>query len=100
MFAKVATNPGINMVVASGDRMALGIEQAATQLNRTVRIVGAGAGVDALDAVRQGRWFGTFNALPKTEGHLGAAIMNAHRWFPKTPPIGIDPVVFTRLPSV
>ena len=48
------------MVVASGDRMALGIKQAATQRNR--------------------------NALPKTEGHLGAAIMNAHRWFPKTPP--------------
>jgi ribose transport system substrate-binding protein len=100
MLAQFAAHPEINLVVASGDQMALGVEQAAAQLNLTVRIVGAGAGKGAIEAVKQGRWFGTFNALPKTEGHLGAVLMNAHLLFRRAPAIGIDPVVFTGLPSV
>lgn len=100
MLAKLTANPNINLVICSGDQMALGVEQAAAQLGRTVKIVGAGAGADALTAVKQGRWFGTFNALPKTEGKLAAAIMLAHQLFRNAPPIGLDPVVVTGLPSV
>lgn len=100
MIRQLTVSPEINLVVAAGDQMALGVEQAATALGREVRIIGAGAGASAIAAVRQGRWFATFNALPRTEGQLGAAIMELHLAFPGLPPIGIDPIAFSRLPDM
>jgi ABC-type sugar transport system substrate-binding protein len=100
MIHQLTVTPGINLVVAAGDQMALGVEQAATSLGRKVRIIGAGAGASAITAVRLGRWFATFNALPRTEGKLGAALMVLHLVEPAFPPIGIDPIAFSRLPDM
>ncbi len=100
MTAALTAHPEINVVLAAGDQMALGAEQAAAALGLHLRIVGGGAGASAIDAVKQGRWFGSFNALPRTEGQLGATLMENYLANPNTPPVGIDPVVFTGLPAM
>lgn len=99
MAAQFTAHPEINMVVASGDQMALGVEQAAVALGLKMRILGAGAGASAIVAVKQGRWYATFNALPQTEGQLGAALMEAYLVFPQISPAGVDPLVFSGLPD-
>ena len=97
---QLIAHPEINVVIASGDQMALGVEQAAQALGRTVRIVGAGAGATAIDAVKAGRWFGTFNALPRTEGELGAGLMEINLINNRFKPIGLDPIAVTGLPEM
>ena len=64
--AALDADPAINTVIAAGDQMALGAEQAAMAAGRSVRVVGAGAGASALDAVRVGRWHATFNTDRKS----------------------------------
>jgi ABC-type sugar transport system substrate-binding protein len=100
MIHQLTVHPAINLVVAAGDQMALGVEQAATELGPKVRIIGAGAGASAISAVRQGRWFATFNALPRTEGQLAAAIMELHLVDRELPPVGVDPIAFSALPDM
>jgi len=97
---QLTSHPTINLVVAGGDQMALGAEQAATARGLAVRIIGAGAGASAIAAVKQGRWYGTFNALPRTEGQLGAAIMELHLVDRDLRPIGVDPIAFSGLPDM
>ncbi|HEY1012782.1 MAG TPA: substrate-binding domain-containing protein [Herpetosiphonaceae bacterium] len=96
--AALAAHPEINVVIASGDQMALGAEQAARELGVGLRIVGAGAGASALEAVRSGRWFATFNALPRSEGFLVATLLLRALDGP-APPVGIDPVAGSGLPA-
>lgn len=91
-------HPEINVVIASGDQMALGAEQAAQDHGVVLRITGAGAGASALAAVRAGRWFATFNALPRSEGQIVTKLLvHALRSRP-TDPVGINPVEATGLP--
>jgi ABC-type sugar transport system substrate-binding protein len=99
VIAQLHAHPVINVVIASGDQMALGVEQGAASLGRTLRIVGGGAGASAI-AVKAGRWFGTFNALPRTEGQLGAGIMSAHLIDPRIKPFGLDPIAVSGLPDM
>jgi putative component of membrane protein insertase Oxa1/YidC/SpoIIIJ protein YidD len=64
-----------------------------------VDIIGAGAGAYGIDAVRAGRWYATFVALPRDEGELSAQIaLRAARCEP-IPDRGIDPVERRGLPS-
>jgi ribose transport system substrate-binding protein len=96
--AALDADPTINTVIASGDQMALGAEQAAVAAGRSVRIVGAGAGASALDAVRRGRWHATFNTLPRTEGRLATELLvKALRARPAAP-AGVNPVADSGLP--
>jgi ribose transport system substrate-binding protein len=97
---ELAAHPEINAVIASGDQMALGAEQAASQRGVTLRILGAGAGASALQAVRSGRWVATFNALPKTEGRLGANMMLKALRDDNAKPTGLDPVLSAGLPRI
>jgi ribose transport system substrate-binding protein len=90
--------PEINVVIASGDQMALGAEQAAHERARPLRIVGAGAGTSALAAVRDGRWFATFNALPRSEGIIVTHLLLRALAAP-TVPVGVDPVAVSGLPN-
>lgn len=95
----LAAHPQINVVIASGDQMALGAEQAAGDHGTTLRIVGAGAGASALTAVRNGRWFATFTTLPRTEGEIVTSLLvNALR-NRQAPPTGVDPVAASGLPA-
>ena len=96
--AALAADPGINAVIASGDQMALGVEQAAADAGKPVRIVGAGAGATALDAVRQGRWYATFNTLPRTEGRLVTELLIRALRARPTAPAGVNPVAASGLP--
>lgn len=45
-----------------------------------------------------GKWFATFNALPRTEGQLGASMMEIHLFDPKAKPFGLDPITVSGLP--
>jgi ABC-type sugar transport system substrate-binding protein len=96
--AELTAHPEINFVVAGGDQMALGAEQAAGDHGVTVGIIGAGAGASAIKAVLEGRWYGTFNALPRTEGQIGAKLMVHALRDRNATPRGIDPIVATGLP--
>ena len=98
--AQLKAHPEINVVIAAGDQMALGVEQAAKTLGHIVRIVGAGAGATAIDAVKADRWFATFNALPRTEGQLGAGIMELNLIIHNLKPTGLDPLTVTGLPEM
>lgn len=98
----LAQTHDIQVVIAGGDQMARGAEEAlaaAGPLPNPVKIIGGGAGAYAVDAVRAGRWYGTFVTLPFDEGELAAqlAIRAARRQRLKVR--GIDPVVNRNLPA-
>ena len=96
----LVAHPEINLIMASADQMALGAEQAADAANIPVVIVGAGAGTDGIAAVRAGRWFATFNALPRTEGRIATELMVKALRNRNFRPIGIDPVTESGLPDM
>ena len=94
----LADHPEIDVVIASGDQMALGAEQAATEAGVTLRLAGAGAGASALDAVREGRWLATFNTLPHTEGRIAAQLLVRALRVRHAEPVGVNPVDASGLP--
>ncbi|WP_272476137.1 sugar ABC transporter substrate-binding protein [Baekduia alba] len=67
-------HPDLDVVTTSGDQMTEGAAQAVASAGKadSVRLIGGGASVKAVDAVRSGRWFGSYVILPETEGQLGA----------------------------
>jgi ABC-type sugar transport system substrate-binding protein len=98
MAQALADHPGIDLVIASGDQMALGAEQAAAQAGLSPRIVGAGAGASSLDAVRAGRWLATFTTLPRTEGTIATRLLVRALRNRTAEPVGVDPVEASGLP--
>lgn len=94
--------PVLEMVVASGDQMARGAEEALDAAKvpaGQVKIVGAGASGFAVEAVRAGRWYATFLALPLDEGKLAGEIaVQAARGETIADP-GVDPVAHRGLPA-
>lgn len=91
----------IQVVLTSGDQMTQGAEQALNAANLPVRpkLVGAGVGGYAVDAIRAGRWAASFVVLPYDEGWLGTKIaIRAARGLPIKDP-GIDPVEEKGLPA-
>lgn len=63
-------NPDIAVFASSGDQMIDGVEQAVKDagLEGQVALVGNGGTKSAVQAVREGRWFGTVAGYPRTEG--------------------------------
>lgn len=74
-------HPDVNVAASSGDQMTAGMEQAVKSAGLTgkVKLIGNGASIPGVAAVRAGRWYATVANLPYTEGFLGAkyAIMAA-----------------------
>jgi ribose transport system substrate-binding protein len=91
----------IQLILTSGDQMTQGAEQAINAANLAVRpkLVGAGVGGYAVEAIRAGRWAGSFVVLPYDEGWLGTRIaIRAARGLRVKDP-GIDPVAEKGLPA-
>lgn len=65
-------NPDINVIASSGDQMIVGAEQAVEDAGLTgkVALVGNGGSEIAVEAVRDGRWFGTAATYPRSEGEV------------------------------
>jgi ribose transport system substrate-binding protein len=65
-------NPDVDVIASSGDQMIVGAEQAVEDagLADQVALVGNGGSQIAVDAVREGRWFGTAAAYPRSEGEV------------------------------
>jgi ribose transport system substrate-binding protein len=71
-------HPEVNVVTCIADQAAVGVEIALkgaglkVDANDGVKIIGLGATKTALEAIRAGRWYGTFIELPWDEGYLTA----------------------------
>lgn len=91
----LAQTPNIQVIITSADQMAKGAEAAvnAAHLQTQPKIIGAGAGAYAVDAVKAGRWAATFMALPYDEGWLGTRMAIRAARGHKVIQDGIDPVV-------
>ena len=65
-------NPDIDVIASSGDQMIVGAEQAVRDagLEGQVALVGNGGSQIAIDAIKEGRWFGTAAAYPYSEGKV------------------------------
>ena len=74
-------HPDINVAASSGDQMTLGMAQAVKAAGDSgkIKLIGNGASVPGVAAVRAGTWFATVANVPYTEGYLAAkyAIMAA-----------------------
>lgn len=97
----LAVHPDVHVVVGAGDQMAQGAEEAiaAAGVPGPIQIIGAGAGGYGIDAVRDGRWYATFLAVPYDEGVLaGELAVDAARCRP-VEDAGINPVDAVGLPA-
>lgn len=71
-------NPDVDVVLSSADQHIFGAEialkQAGVKIDRTgkngVVLFGRGCSTEAVDAVRAGRWYGSYVDLPRTEGRV------------------------------
>lgn len=64
-------NPGIDVVVSSGDQMTLGAEKAAKDAGlKGIAFIGNGASKEGCQAVKEGRFFATIADIPYTQGQL------------------------------
>jgi ribose transport system substrate-binding protein len=72
----IQANKDLDVIVAVGDQMAIGVEQAIkdAKLEGKIKIVGDGGSEIGVEAVRAGRWFGTTLNIPMTEGKLVAEL--------------------------
>lgn len=98
----LARDANVQVVVAAGDQMARGVEEAVAAFGPTptpIKIVGGGAGAYAVEAIRAGRWYGSFVTLPYDEGVLGAQIAIRTVRNQLVRERGIDPVVRAGLPA-
>ena len=91
----------VHVVIGAGDQMAQGAEGAIAASSQTtpVKIIGAGAGAYGMQAVRDGRWYGTFMAVPRDVGMLSALIAILAALPGPFPQIGIDPIQLRGFPS-
>lgn len=97
----LAQNSNIHVIATSGDQMTQGAEQAvnAAQIVNKPKLIGAGVGAYAVNAIRAGRWFGSFVVLPYDEGWFGAHIAIRTVRGLKVKDRGIDPVAERGLPG-
>lgn len=100
MQGVLAQTHDIQLLVSSADQMAQGAAQALSEAGVTgVKIIGAGAGTQAVNEVKAGSWYATFVALPYDEGNIAAdwsirAVRHEHIQVD-----GIDPVVLHGWPA-
>ncbi len=67
-------NPNIKVIATNSDPMTVGAEQAVKKAGKTgkIKLIGGGYSSEAPEAIKSGRWYGTFLSLPEDEGRLGA----------------------------
>jgi ribose transport system substrate-binding protein len=67
-------NPDLDVLVTSGDQMTLGAEQAVEDagLSDQVALIGNGGSEPGVQAVQEGRWFGTVALVPYSAGQAAA----------------------------
>ena len=67
-------HPGLDVIATGGDQMTIGAEQAVESAGLTgqVKLTGVGASRLGVEAVREGRWYGTTTWVPIIEGRLSA----------------------------
>jgi ribose transport system substrate-binding protein len=70
-------NPGLDVIASSGDQMIVGAEEAVNDAGKQgeVVLVGNGASEIGVQAVKEGRWFGTAVYLPYSEGYEATKIV-------------------------
>lgn len=73
-------NPGVDVVVTGGDEMTLGAELAIQDAGREgeVTLIGVGSSSQAVEAVREGRWYATAAFIPFDEGRFAAGMLLDH----------------------
>lgn len=66
-------NPDLNVLMTSSDQASAGAEDALKDAGRTdeVSLLSSGGSCPAVEAVTEGRWYGTVIDLPETEGRIG-----------------------------
>ena len=67
-------HPDINVAASSGDQMTAGMAQAVKAAGDSgkVKLIGNGASVPGVAAVKAGQWYATVANVPYTEGYLAA----------------------------
>jgi ribose transport system substrate-binding protein len=93
----LTAHPNLNVILSTGDQMTHGAELAVDALNMQgkVKLIGLGASVYGIAAVRAGRWYGTVVTLPQSIGRIGLQVLLNHITNPKLAPQGIDPAAYT-----
>jgi ribose transport system substrate-binding protein len=93
----LTAHPNLNVILSTGDQMTHGAELAVDALNMQgkVKLIGLGASIYGIAAVRAGRWYGTVVTLPESIGRIGLGVLLAHIANPKLAPQGIDPAAYT-----
>jgi hypothetical protein len=75
-------HPGRHVILSTGDRMTHGAELAVNALHMQgkVKLIGLGASIYGIAAVRAGRWYRTVVTLPQSIGRIGPwGIAQPHR---------------------
>ena len=74
----LTSTENIDVAASAYDPMTDGIEQAVKDagLEGKIRLIGSGGSEQAIQAVRDGRWFGTVAGRPQTEGELLVKYLN------------------------
>jgi ribose transport system substrate-binding protein len=90
----LAANPDLDVLATSGDQMTFGAELAVQDAGlvpgQDILLIGGGGSCPAVQAVSEGRWFGTTLDVPRTEGEHGAQIALDAVSGKVTEPVGID----------
>jgi len=90
----LAANPDLDVLATSGDQMTFGAELAAQDAGlvpgQDILLIGGGGSCPAVQAVSEGRWFGTTLDVPRTEGEYGARIALDAVSGAVTEPVGVD----------
>jgi ribose transport system substrate-binding protein len=90
----LAANSDLDVLATSGDQMTFGAELAVQDAGlvpgQDIKLIGGGGSCPAVQAVSEGRWFGTTLDVPRTEGERGAQIALDAVSGAVTEPVGVD----------
>ena len=93
----LTAHPDTNVIVTTGDQMTHGAQLAVQSagLNGKVKLIGLGASIYGINAVKSGAWYGTVVTLPLDIGRIGMQVLDKHLANAKAAAQGIDPAVAT-----
>jgi ribose transport system substrate-binding protein len=92
-------HPDINVFVANSDDMTYGVQLAAERAGKTgIKLIGVGASVRGCGLVKDGKWFGTTNSVPRTAGEQAAKAVDQAVSGSYTGPKAWDPLQEQHLP--